>query len=224
LTVTKNAYMLITNSMSSESTKSAVAPFRRAREEGKRQTRRRILDAALRVFGREGILAAPTSAVAREAGVAHGSVFAHFGSQEGLIVAAIEDFGEAMSRRLHALAESGGGTREALASHLRGMREREDFYARLVVEAPLLPVRARQSLVLIHSAMAIHLASAVQSDVLAGRVKEMPLHLLYNTWIGLVHHYLANRELFAPGASVLKRRGGELLDHFMSLIVEGGGR
>jgi AcrR family transcriptional regulator len=214
------------NSMSikSSETTAAAPASSRTRKEGKLETRRRILDAALRVFGREGILAAATSAVAKEAGVSHGSVFAHFGSQEGLIAAAIEDFGEAMSRRLHALAESGGGTREALESHLQGIREREDFYARLVVEAPLLPEGSRRSLVLIHSAMAIHLASAVAADVLAGRIKAMPLHLLYNTWIGLVHHYLANRELFAPGASVIKRRGGELLDHFMSLIGEGEGR
>jgi hypothetical protein len=46
----------------------------------------------------------------------------------------------------------------------------------------------------------------------------MPLHLLFNTWIGLVNHYLVNRELFAPGASVIERRGAELLDHFMNLI------
>jgi hypothetical protein len=50
----------------------------------------------------------------------------------------------------------------------------------------------------------------------------MPLHLLFNTWIGLIHHYLMNRELFAPGASVVERHGRELLDHFMYLISKGG--
>jgi AcrR family transcriptional regulator len=194
----------------------------RKRETQKRETRRRILQAASRVFAREGILASTTTAVAKEAGIAHGSIFVHFGSQEGLVVAAIEDFGEAVTLRLHELAEAGAGTRGVLETHLRGIREYEDFYARLVVEAPLLPAGARQSLMLIQSAIAFHLSPAIEADTKAGRIKAMPLSLLFNTWLGLLHYYLANRELFAPGASVIEGRGSELLDHFMSLISKGG--
>lgn len=194
----------------------------RNRETQKRKTRGRILDAAIRVFAREGILASTTAAVAKEAGISHGSLFAHFGSQEGLIVAVIEDFGRAAALRLHELAGEGAGTRAVLEAHLQGIREREDFYARLVVEAPALPANARRSLILIQTAISFHLSPAIEADTRAGRVKAMPLALLFNTWLGLIHHYLANRELFAPGASVIERRGGELLDHFMSLISKGG--
>jgi AcrR family transcriptional regulator len=194
----------------------------RNREAQKRETRRRILDAAIRVFAREGILASTTAAVAKEAEVAQGSVFVHFGTQEGLVVAVIRDFGEAVSLRLHDLARRGGGTREVLEAHLEGIREREDFYSRLVVEAPLLPAGARQSLILIQSAISFHLSPAIEADTKSGKIRVMPLALLFNTWVGLVHYYLANREFFAPGASVVDRRGGELLDHFLSLISKGG--
>ncbi len=196
----------------------------RNREAQKLETRRRILEAASRVFAREGILASTTASVAKEAGLAHGSLFAHFGSQEGLVVAAIEDFGATVSLRLHELAEAGAGTRGVLEAHLRGIREREDFYARLVVEAPLLPAGARRSLLLIQSSIAFHLSPAIEADEEAGRIAAMPLALLFNTWLGLLHYYLANRELFAPGASVIERRGAELLDHFMLLISKGGRR
>jgi AcrR family transcriptional regulator len=198
------------------------APRSRNREKQKRDTRRRILDAACGVFARDGILASTTAAVAKEAGIAHGSVFAHFGSQESLVVAVIEAFGEAVSLRLHELVEAGTGTRGVLEAHLRGIREREDFYARLVVEASLLPEASRQSLILIQSVIAFHLSPAIEADAKAGRIKAMPLALLFNTWLGLLHYYLSNRELFAPGASVIDRRGSELLDHFMSLISKGG--
>jgi AcrR family transcriptional regulator len=193
----------------------------RNREAQKRETRQRILDAASRVFAREGIIASTTASVAREAGVAQGSVFVHFGNQEALIVAVIQDFGEAVSLRLHELIEAGAGTRAVLEAHLRGIGEREGFYARLVVEAPLLPAGARQSLVLIQSAISFHLAPAIEADERSGKIKVMPLALLFNTWLGLVHYYLANHELFAPGASAIDRRGNELLDHFMSLISKG---
>jgi AcrR family transcriptional regulator len=176
----------------------------------------------MRVYSRRGIHASSTEEISREAGLSHGSLFAHFGSQEELVSTVIEDFGEAVAKRLHDLSASGAGTRAVLASHLQAIAEREDFYARLVAEAPLLPRRARDSLVMIQSSIAFHLSPAVEADARAGRIKAMPLHLLFNTWVGLVHHYLANRELFAPGASVIGRRGGELLDHFMSLISKGG--
>jgi AcrR family transcriptional regulator len=149
----------------------------------------------LRAFSREGILTATTADVAAEAAVFHGSVFAHFGSQEGLI-----------------------------AAQLEGIREREDFDARLVMETPMLPPSARNSLVLIQSTIAFHLSPAIAADREAGRIRAMPLALLFNTWIGLIHHYLVNREFFAPGASVIDSRGEELLDHFMSLISTGGYR
>jgi AcrR family transcriptional regulator len=194
----------------------------RNREDQKRATRLRLIEAAIRVFARRGILASSTAEVAREASLSHGSVFAHFGTQEALISAVIEAFGEALARRLHELAASGAGTREVLEAHLRGLAEREDFYARLVVEAPLLPRRARDSLVAIQSSVCHHLSPAVEADLRRGRIRPMPLHLLFNTWIGLVHHYLANRDLFAPGASVIERRGGEILGHFMSLLAKGG--
>jgi AcrR family transcriptional regulator len=190
----------------------------RDRNAQKSETRARLIEAGLRVCARDGIAAASSAEIAREAGFAHGTVFARFGTKEELAAAVIEEFGDSIARRLHELCESGADTREVLSAHLEGIREREDFYARLVVEAPLLPKAARDSMVLIQSSIAFHLSPALEADAAAGRVKDLPLHLVFNTWIGLVHHYLANRDLFAPGASVIERRGPELLDHFMALI------
>jgi AcrR family transcriptional regulator len=190
------------------------------RAEQKLETRRRILDAAILVFGRDGILKATTADIAKEAGVAHGSVFVHFGSQEALVAVAIEDFGEAIARRLHETTRRGAGTREVLASHLAGIREHEDFYARLAAESSLLSAEAKNGLVLMQSAIAFHLVPAIEADRKTRRIKTMSLSLLFNTWLGLIHYYLANRELFSPGESVIDARGQELLDHFMSLIKE----
>jgi AcrR family transcriptional regulator len=193
------------------------------RDEQKTRTRRAILDSARRLFARDGILATTSAGIAREAGISQGSVFAHFGTQEGLVAAVIEEFGDSVARRLHELAEAPGassfGTRELLAAQLEAIGEEEDFYVRLVVEAPLLPPIARNSLLLIQSSIAFHLAPAIEADQAAGRVKAMPLDLLFNTWLGLLHRYLADRELFAPGGSLVKRLGARILDHFMSLIA-----
>jgi AcrR family transcriptional regulator len=181
-------------------------------------TRRRIIEAAIRVFSRDGIGAARSVDIAVEAEVAHGTVFARFGTKDELASAAILDFGDRVAKRLHELCASGAGTRDVLAAHLEGIAEREDFYARLVCEAPALPKAARDSLVLIQSSIAFHLSPALEADAAAGRIKDLPLHFAFNAWIGLVHYYLANRELFAPGGSVIRRRGPELLENFAALI------
>lgn len=192
----------------------------RDRTRQREATRALIIEAAIRVFSREGIGAASSADIAADAGVAHGTIFARFGTKDELVSAAILDFGDRVARRLHELCASGARTREVLEAHLEGIGEREDFYARLVSEAPALPKAARDSLVLIQSSIAFHLSPALEADAAAGRVKELPLHLAFNTWIGLVHHYVLNRELFAPGASVVRRRGPELLDHFTALIAK----
>ena len=48
----------------------------------------------------------------------------------------------------------------------------------------------------------------------------MPYHLFFNTWVGLLHYYIANASSFAPGESVLKRYGHQLRDHFLMLVQE----
>jgi AcrR family transcriptional regulator len=185
----------------------------------KQATRATLIAAAMRVYELNGIAAARTADVAAAAGVSHGTVFVHFPTREALFAAAIEEFGTALARRVHELATTGAGVREVLSAHLQGIAEHEGFYSRLAIEAPLLPMQARRGLLSAQSAISFHLSQAAERDTAAGLIKPMPIHLLFNTWIGLVHYYLANRDMFAPDGSVIERYGVELTDHFMSLIA-----
>ncbi|HID55184.1 TPA: TetR/AcrR family transcriptional regulator [Candidatus Poribacteria bacterium] len=61
------------------------------------EKRRRILDAALKIFVRHGFYNAKVSEIAREAGVAHGTVYLYFKSKEHLLRAIFEEqMGEAL--------------------------------------------------------------------------------------------------------------------------------
>lgn len=217
LTHPAKSIIMSLNSMSIHSIK-RDSGGRGPREERKEATRRRILEAAFAVYSRRGSLGASTVEVAEEAGVAHGSVFVHFGTQAGLIAAVIEAFGEEVMAAVHGTMGEGTTIRDALEAHLAAIRDREAFYAALVVEAPRLAEPARAALTLIQSAIAFHLTPALRGGIAAGRVVDLPLPLLFNTWIGLLHHYVTNRDLFAPGESVVERRGQELLDFYIALI------
>jgi AcrR family transcriptional regulator len=193
------------------------------RSRQKAATRRKIMQAARALYAEQGILATRSAEVSAAAGVAHGTLFLHFPSQEELLVAVIEDFGDGLCRRLHELSARGDGLEALLRAHLEGLREDEDFYARLATEASLLPEAARTSLVMIQSTVSYHIAKAAEAGMDAGSVRRQPVHLLFNTWVGLVHYYLANRGLFAPEGGVLERYGDELVRHYFRLVSTGEG-
>jgi AcrR family transcriptional regulator len=189
------------------------------RQEQKQQTRQRLIEAAFIRLAEDGLTAARTSDIAAAAGVSHGSVFAHFPNREALLDAVLEEFGQRVAGRMHELAAGGGSVREILEAHLQGLAEQEPFYARLVAEQSLLPESARTTLIMIQSAISFHLWQAAERERASGKLRPLPLPLLFNTWIGLLHYYLANRDLFAPGGSVLAVHGRTLLEHYLSLVA-----
>ena len=166
----------------------------------------------------QGITATRTIDVADRAGVAHGTVFVHFATRDEMIAAVVGRHAGEIAVRLDELGRGRRSVREVLEGHLEGLAEHEAFYARLVMEGPLLPPYARATLVGIQSAISANLSAAAAQEMDDGRIRRMPFHLLFNTWLGLVHHYIGNRELFAPGQSVVERWGSTLLDHYLGLL------
>ncbi len=195
------------------------APPAATRAERKLATRSELLIAARRLFGELGILATTTAQVAEAAGVSHGTVFVHFPTRDDLMTAVIDDFCGALARRVNERAEAGGTVREVLQTQLDAIARDEAFYARLVAEAPTLPYKARIDLMSIQSAVSFQLAGAAERDGAAGTIRPVPMHLLFNGWTGLLHYYLMNRDLFAPGDSVIRRCGDELIGYYTGLLA-----
>jgi AcrR family transcriptional regulator len=189
------------------------------RQEQKQRTRRRLLDVALELFAHQGIHATRTWDVSKAAGVAHGTVFAHFPTRDDLVLAAIEVFAKQLIDRLKELGQLKAGMRELLEAHLEGLQEHEDFYAHLTAERTLLPPVARNTLLGIQSVISVYFHQAAEREQAQGRIRAVPQHLLFNTWLGLVHHYLNHRELFAPGESVIARHKAALVDHYVGLLT-----
>jgi len=95
---------------------SSETPARRA------GTRAALIDAATRVFGRDGFHAATTKAIAREAGVNPALISYHFGGKEGLYVAVVEHIVESMAARVGPIAVEVEAERRALEGVVRGSK------------------------------------------------------------------------------------------------------
>ena len=188
------------------------------RQEQKAATRDRLVNAAMALFARKGIVQTTTADIARSIRMSHGVVFLHFPKRDDLVIAVIDEFGRRLAVEFRQALEQDLGLRAVLQAHLRVLAEFEPFYARLVIEAPLLPPKVRSTLLMLHAAVSQRLFLALERERKAGRARRLERPLLFNTWIGLVHHYLVNRDLFAAGASVIAEQGDSLVQHFMTLV------
>lgn len=184
------------------------------RQEQKQQTKERLLKSAFEEFSRGGILATKTVEIARAADISHGSIFAHFPTREALLLAVIDEFGMQLGMQFQSQMKQ-GSLEEVLTTHIKVLKQWEPFYTQLVISAPHLPLEIRTSIFNIQAGIAGYIEKALANQDFA---PQAPLHLILNTWLGLVHYYLANRDLFSVKGSVLKEKGPELIQFFINLI------
>ncbi|MCL1918500.1 MAG: TetR/AcrR family transcriptional regulator [Peptococcaceae bacterium] len=189
------------------------------RQMQKAQTKRKIIDTAIKVYSEQGF-SAPTIAIAGEAQISHGSIFVHFPTVEDLLVCLLEEFSQDIKSELHSLSESGRNIEKLLSMHIDVLIKHEGFYKRLTKEAVYLPEEVKNTFIAIQSTVSIHFLQALEPEMRAGKIKEIPFHMLFNTWLGLVHYYLLNGELFAPRESVLARCKSSLIESFLALIKQ----
>jgi AcrR family transcriptional regulator len=187
-----------------------------SRREQKDATQRRLVETALEFFGERGFAQSSTADLARAARVSHGAVFLHFPTREALVLRVLDEFGNRLASALGAAMQGELSLAGVLRAHLATLREYEPFYARLVQEGALLPAKARSMLFILHAAVSHRMRLAARSE--AGALRAIAPHLLFNSWIALLHYYIANRDVFAPGVSVLEAKGDELIAHFLNLV------
>lgn len=190
------------------------------RENQKIETRKHIIEVAMSQFAKDGLTLARTSDIAKAAKVSHGTIFAHFPTRELLLDTVIEEFGMRITNRLHELVNNNCEMREVLEAHLRGIEEHEAFYTRLVAEGRLLSESSRNCLIMIQSVISFHIIQIAEREIKNQKIQSQPIDLLFNTWVGLIHHYLINGDLFAPEGYVIEKYGEQLIDHYINLITK----
>jgi len=213
LTAIHNIFIISIYSMSGESIMKISS-----RQIQKQNTRKKIIDTAYRVFSEKGF-SVPSSVIAAEAGVSHGSIFAHFPTMNDLLNSLLSDFGDKIGTSLHVLAKKCDSVENLLKEHLKVLEEYEAFYSRFISERDRLPDEAKNAFAMIQSTAAFHFSSVIEHEIEKGTVKKLPTHILFNTWLGLVHYYLMNKDFFSDSnESVIKRYGPELISAYLKLI------
>src|SRR5262245_7337014 len=111
------------------------APLARPRTEDKRK---RILQAAVKVFARKGYFAARVSEIAKKAGVADGTIYLYFKGKEDILVRLFDEVmaeqSEEMGRAIEALATAPERLRAIAERHLRLLGTNRDLAVVFQVE------------------------------------------------------------------------------------------
>lgn len=205
-------------SMSAHSVKSASQTLPSTRTRQRDATRRQLVEAGLRVVATHGFAGATTAAIAKATGRAHGTVFVHFKTRDALVAELVDEVGRSMSQGLADIRNDPRGLAEVLDAHLDALATHEVLYARLLGEATTLPMAARARVFALQSGIAFRLREAHARDVQRGAARAMDPVALANTWIALTNHYVMNRDLFAPDASVIAARGAQLKAHLLDIV------
>lgn len=99
------------------------------RQERAAQARRRLLVAATRLFSRRPYDEVEVDDITGAAGMAHGSLFHHFGSKRGIYLAAMEEIAARLrERRARRLREGSGGLGDDMEAQYRSIAENPAFF------------------------------------------------------------------------------------------------
>ncbi len=182
-------------------------------------TKTELVRAALRVVADKGFANTTTAAVALETGKAHGTVFVHFPTRDALVIEMVNEIGSIISARLAAIPSDAMGLSDILDAHLAALADQEVYLCRILQEAIGLPPSARALLFALQSGVAAKIGKGLARDVANGLARPFDPVALSNMWIALTNHYLINRDLFAPDASVIARHGSVLKSQLLAVVT-----
>ena len=159
----------------------AATAGRSRREERKEETRRELVESAMRVFAERGFQRASLEEIAREAGYTTGAIYWHFGGKDDLFLAAFEAYA---LTRVGELAEIDESSRGELPKRARAFADH--WMARLADDPSFMVValeffvhslrtpRLRETAATSHSAVRLALAGLLEGEARAADV-ELPM-------------------------------------------------
>jgi AcrR family transcriptional regulator len=179
-------------------TRAALKPRKRPRQERSRQTVAAILVAAAQVFERRGYAAGTTDAIAARAGVSVGSVYQYYPNKDAILVALVErhlEEGVALVAQLLHEAREGhvevDGLLRRFVEAMLALHQREPRLHRVLFEEIPLPTSLRRELERREEAIAEQVAALLTDRLrLPLRNPALTAYLLVHSVEGLVHDFV----------------------------------
>jgi AcrR family transcriptional regulator len=160
-------------------------------ESDTRNTRERIMDAALNIFSRKGYYDTRMDEIVEEAATSKGSIYFHFPNKEKLFIALVDQFADLLERRVHeVIAEKSGMERVNLA--LITVLETFGKYRRpaklLLVQAVGLGNVFEKKRLEVTDRFANLIKIYLDEAVSSGDIASMDTHIVSHAWMGAIYN------------------------------------
>lgn len=188
------------------------------RELQRERTRERLLVEGEREFVRSGFRDASTAAIAKAAGVAHGTVFLHFPTREELLSEIVLRHAQEAMNALHARVERSAELEALCDAHLEVIARREDFEVALAKESAVLPPALQRRVVIARTGIGHLFYERIRAGIASGAYLEVDPTVALSFWFGTLQYHLAHRELFAPRGGLIKARGAGFKTFFLQSL------
>lgn len=188
------------------------------REEQKLATRRLIIRTAKEEFIEKGFLQTKTAAIAKRAGIAHGTLFSHFASKEELIVEVFSGELMKMNNELHSCLDRADRLEELLESYLDYLAGEEQFFSTINKELPHYEDSLRREIFFRESGIRGYFYKAIEKGIEAGEYKEVDLTMCLTFLFGTINYLLCNRESLVGKGSIVKEKRGSIIETFLKMI------
>lgn len=196
-------------------------------EQQKQDTRRRLVEAAIQVFARQGYFRATVDEVASAAGTSKGGVYVHFDSKEALLLTLMDEMAARLWEAVRPLLEGASHSREEsraperiaaiLLRVLAVLGENPSLTRIVLLEAPVATEKAQERQLALRQAFLELIGHNVQLLVDQGKIAPVPAALVARFLFGAVHELVISwlhGEIDGP----LTEAGGYLIQYHLKAL------
>jgi len=187
------------------------------REIDKQRTRARIIEVAERLFVEHGIDSTTTAEIARETGIAHGTVFVHFPTKAAAVSAVFIARLSQSALELETKYRRQGSFAELLEVFLDHIHRHERFFGLYFRELPRFSEELKREIVSFEIAVRDDFHRALSDAQVESRAIAPVLNVLFSQLL----YYYSFREVLCGSASVIEVYGETMRQMVLKLVEPG---
>lgn len=187
------------------------------RELSKLKTRAAILNTTKELMVQNGVMKLTTNEIAKSLGIAHGSIFLHFGSREMLIFTVLDDALKEISAKVIARCGDLDTLEDLLEQYLTVIAESSDFLQVIYKELPYFPGGIQREVFALEALLRNMFYMKIEA---VGIFEAKQIGLRLDGFFSTIVRYLTLNDLYAPKGNALVHKKDDLKQLFKILFRE----
>ena len=190
------------------------------REYSKIQTRELIVNTSKRLFINKGILNTTTAEIAKECGIAHGSIFQHFGNRENLINVILDGEIKRIALSIRNNCKASQEIDVLIESYIAVTSTEEDFLSMIYKEMPFLSENNKMNIIALEAIIRNIFFLSIEEGIKKGTLCNTNITLGLDAFFATIIHYLSLRELYSKGNNVIEARKQDITEIFIMIFMK----